>query len=292
LQQEEFMIKRSYICAGLICMGLALTGCEPAVLVRGTIVDIEGETLPGVAITVHATATQDVTNIHGDYELRVPPGSHQFDLTKTGYAPGRIAVEAPTRGTVELPETLLWPLPENQGVYLFEQFRYLPMTRIEPKRYLTVETEADLFGTRKDPAVFTRETRPIIIAYRMFQYDVQMHRLHRVEAIEPQDQRAGYTWEIWAPVDRLQLIPVPVDEPEQLLLELQLETPLEPGTYAVGWGALEGHTSTDPRIFMFTVLAEEEEAPAIDDLAAEEEPVLEDGEQIYSDEPVDDSTGF
>ncbi|MCC6143340.1 MAG: carboxypeptidase-like regulatory domain-containing protein [Candidatus Hydrogenedentes bacterium] len=272
-------------------LGLALAGCEPAVFVRGTIVDIVGETLPGVAVTVRGSGLQDVTDIHGIYELRMPPGAADLDLTKTGYAPGMLSVEAPQHGALELPETLLWPLPESQGVYLFENFRYQPLTRIEPKRYLTVEKEADLFGTRKDATVFTRQNRHIIIAYKMFPYDIQMHRLQKAEAIEPQDQRAGYTWQIWAPVDKLQVIPIPVDEPEHLLLELQLQAPLDPGTYAVSWGALEGHTSTDPRIFLFTLLAEEEEAPTEEDLVTEE-PVLEEGEAIYSDEPVDDSTGF
>ena len=43
-------------------------------------------------------------------------------------------------------------------------------------------------------------------------------------------------------------------EPERLLLQLRMAEPLRPSVYAVHWGALDGHTSTDSRAFLFRVI--------------------------------------
>ena len=57
----------------------------------------------------------------------------------------------------------------------------------------------------------------------------------------------------------------PLDEPDRLLVELAPAAMLEPGTYAVHWGAFEGLASLEPRVFLFRVpdpAATEEEKEA------------------------------
>ena len=39
------------------------------------------------------------------------------------------------------------------------------------------------------------------------------------------------------------------------LLKLNLLDPLDPGRYALHWGALEGYTTIDDRMYMFEIIA-------------------------------------
>ena len=64
-----------------------------------------------------------------------------------------------------------------------------------------------------------------------------------------------------------------LDEPEKLLVELKATAPLEPGVYAIHWGALEGYDSIDPRIFMFAL-----KAPAPEDEGEGESTTDDEGE--------------
>jgi hypothetical protein len=45
----------------------------------------------------------------------------------------------------------------------------------------------------------------------------------------------------------------PADEPKHLLGEVRFLDALEPGVYALHWGALNGYSATDSRLFLFAV---------------------------------------
>jgi hypothetical protein len=82
-------------------------------------------------------------------------------------------------------------------------------------------------------------------------YDVRFCRLHAIPASSPQgnDRR-----EVWASEVSLPVELVPIDEPERCLIQVRLSEALTPGLYGVHWGALEGYTATDPRLFLFEVV--------------------------------------
>jgi hypothetical protein len=82
-------------------------------------------------------------------------------------------------------------------------------------------------------------------------YDVHFCRLHVIPASSPQgsDRR-----EVWASEVSLPVELVPIDEPERCLVQIRLSEALTPGLYGVHWGALEGYTATDPRLFLFEVV--------------------------------------
>ncbi len=62
------------------------------------------------------------------------------------------------------------------------------------------------------------------------------------------------------PVEAIPVAVAPIDKLEELLIGINLQAPLEPGTYGVHWGALQGYTSTDPRVYLFQVPAPPGEA--------------------------------
>jgi hypothetical protein len=103
---------------------------------------------------------------------------------------------------------------------------------------------------------------------------LHLARLHQIEAALPQQSPppppdkpaadaaapvalpatpAMVTETVWATQELISALPAPIDEPEKLLVQLKPAGPLTPGVYGVHWGALEGHASTDPFVFLFRV---------------------------------------
>lgn len=248
--------------------GLAFAGCDRTAVVRGTVVDVSGEALPGVAVAVRDQDAQTTSNELGAYQLRCVPGDLSLTLMKTGYTPGYLTVTA-VSGATEVTQARLWPLPIARGVYLFENYRYLEIDRTEPKRYVTREFGL-VHAVKKDISFVTELTQPTIICFKMPVYDVQLHQMKEVEASDAELETPNYAQRVWAPVRALPISARPIDEPEHLLVELRLDAPLEPGAYGVHWGALQGYAGTDSRVFLFRVVPPEEKAAA--EQAAKEAP--------------------
>jgi len=235
-----------------------VAGCDRTAVVRGTVVDVSGEALPGVAVAIPSQEVQTTSTELGVYQLRCVPGDVELTLMKTGFTPGRIAMTAGP-GTTEAVQARLWPLPIARGVYLLQNNRYLDLDRTEPKRFLTREFGL-VHAAKKDIVFATEVTQPAIICHRMPGFDIQMHEMQEVEASDPELETPSYAQKVWAPARPIAIAARPIDEPERLLVELSLDAPLAPGAYAVHWGAFQGYTSTDSRVFLFRVVAADEEA--------------------------------
>ena len=255
---------------------LLLAACDRTVSLRGTVLNVQGEALPGAAVTLTEIGRQSITDGRGRYgeglnSLRCAPGHYTVEYIKTGYTAVQQSFEAPRTGSYELEAVRLWPLPKSQGVYLFEDYRYRETSRTEPKEYLAEKVkpvgtqfgDALIFATKKIPELVAQSNEPEILCYRMPDYDVRLYRLALVSAALPAhesvDSEAGtaaplqFTESVWAPVEAITIIPVPIDEPGHTLLALRITEGLAAGHYAVHWGALDGHSQTESRIFLFRV---------------------------------------
>ena len=245
-----------------MCALAALCGCEPSLVVSGRVVDVSGQALPGAAVSASSAAGQAVTGGVGSFRLRCAPGPARIDVVKTGYTPGHLEIDPAGLRAVQVTDVLLWPLPTAKGVFLFENYRYREMARVKPSRDLD-KNAGPIFAVKQFTEVTTEETQPLIICHKLPSYDVALYRMEQIEAALPQrSARRGradggdyaYTLTVWAPVDAVGVFAVPIDEPGRLLLELRLSAPLAPGVYAMHWGALDGHTSTSPSVFLFQVV--------------------------------------
>lgn len=266
--------------AALACLGL-LGGCQRDASLRGDaytedglpvagVVDIAGHALPGVAVVVRGTGRQAVTDSRGQYSLSCPPGYLEVEFHKTGYTPAELQLEIPEPRTVQMTQAILWPLPSAQGVYFFRGNRYTSLTRAQPRRYLS-ESGESIFGS-KTGALLTVPPGdvPMMIAYRLPGYDVQVSRLKSVEGKPPEvDANTDFHVPVWVSSGRVNTHLEPLDEPAGLLLSIVPDEPLEAGLYGVHWGAFEGHITTESRAFLFEVRDPEasieapaEEAPA------------------------------
>ena len=257
---------RAWAFAAMVCL---LAGCNRTAIVEGVVEDFQGQALPGVNVTVRGQGVQALTNARGEYRLRVAPGWLELDLSKTGYTPGRLATGETTRGWNEIEAGALWPLPMERGVFILEEYRYLPLDRGEPKSFATREM-GKVFATTTEIERAIEGAAPRIVCHRMPPYDLRMHEVTQVLGADPDMDPPNYTRPIWAPSRAVPIVVSPIDELEKLLIYVQPTAPLTPGVYAVHWGALDGYTGTDPRAFLFRVVdpeaeaeeAEETEAPA------------------------------
>jgi hypothetical protein len=260
--------------APYILLACLLAGCDRLVVVRGKVLDVRGAALPGVAVTVQGADYDTLTDGLGQYSLRCASGTLNLEFMKTGYTPGILRVEAKDRMLIDVLDAVIWPLPGRKGVYLFEQFRYQEMSRIEPKRYVDANGKP-VFAIKNDPAVETLEMvgaerrpgAPLILCFKQPDFDATLCRMVQAEVTLPQAATQSTAqsgtppstpapvvkekaWVVWEKVESLL---TPIDEQTKQLAELRPMLPLSPGVYAVHWGALEGHTSTDPHAFLFRI---------------------------------------
>lgn len=241
---------------------LGLSGCEQTATLRGKVLDIQGQRLPGVSITIPG-GPATTTDARGEYRLRVAPANLHLDFHKTGYTGGWLELDVTSTTVVEADDIQLWPLPESKGVYLFQDFRYQALDRTEPKRYVQGGNR-NIFGVMRAPNATTTQTNPLLIAHRLPTYDVRAHRIEKTEAALPTATTGTPAETVWAPREEIPIIASPIDEPERQLIDLRFERPLAPGDYAIHWGAFEGYTTTDTRAFLLHIAGPNEatvEAP-------------------------------
>jgi hypothetical protein len=267
-------------------LALCLAGCPNGVSLRGdlldaagntkpSVVDISGEGLPGVAVVVYGSEAQALTDARGQYRLNAPRGFQQVDFAKTGYTPARVMIEAGDAGSVDMPQAVMWPLPDAQGIYAFENNRYRSLTRVEPKRFLAGETQS-IFASKKGAETFIDGKKlPMLVVFRLPSYDLQLVRLRQAE-VTPSEAGAsaeGYKVPVWVAEGRLPMHTQPVDSPEGLLVQLVPDATLDAGDYAIHWGAYDGFNTTDARAYLFRILPEAPppgEAPPAEEAPAEE----------------------
>ncbi len=233
-----------------------------------------------MVVRVAGTDFEALSTATGHYSLRVAPGELSINFFKTGYTPVHITLSALATGAVEGPPVSLWPLPLGEGVYLFQNFRYHQAEHPRVNRY-RVETLGLVFGTTVEPQLaidwvapeeMPDMNPPLLIAHKLPPYDARMHKLQQVKAAPaplagmsvdaPPAKQPQYTEKVWIAEEPVALRARPIDEPEKLLVELRAAQALEPGAYAIHWGALEGYDSIDPRVFLFRIVpAPEPETP-------------------------------
>jgi len=260
---RKFVSRNRFLSLFAFLSVLGTSGCNAAVI-EGTVVDIKGEPLPGVAVTIAGHNRQALTNALGVYKLTVNPGTYMFSFDKSGYTPGRFEIEVSTQKKITARTVTLWCLPPGNGVFLYDNYRYRATRAVERETFLAQDGRL-LYGTIKfDPdhpdSISTKNNQPVLLCYNMPRSGVFLHRLERSEIIL-EDSRTGTAVRIWLPVESLPAELLAIDEPEGLLQQVHFDHPLKPGVYAVNWGAFEGAAGNDPRMYIFSVLANTHNTP-------------------------------
>jgi len=277
----------------VLALAIVMNACEPAQVesiiglnaVRGTVTDFEGGALPGVAVQVEGSDYADQTDALGEYRIRGKlRGEIVLRYAKTGYTSVRqgVSVGEPDGADTLADPVSLWRLPPDSGVYLFEDYRYRPLGAVEPERYVAGE-DTFFYGFDLAHKVVTCGPDATIMCYRRPRYDLEVCRMSEREADMPGTSSTKLT--VWTPLHVLPSQARIIDEGTgDHLFEVVYEKPLEPGRYALHWGALEGYTKTEERAFIFDVVAPPEES-------AEDGESEEPSEEAEEEQPQDEEAG-
>ena len=253
----------------LFAVVLALCGCD-AGTIRGSIVDVKGEALPGVAVQVQNTDYQGLSNALGEYRVKYVPGELSLYFSKTGYTPGMLLLNVAELRQVQATPVMLWPLPEGKGVYEYQNHRYRRTDFIEPQQLKTLLDGQVIYGTTRWPRIETTEHEPLLICYKMPVYGGKLYQMNQID-VQPLYGQTGSV-SAWVKSGEIPIVMEPIDAPEGLLTRIRLSQPLETGSYAVHWGALDGDvTLREVRMFFFSVV-DALSAPPVQEKAPAAEP--------------------
>ncbi len=246
------MLKRySYrLIRPLLLIGL-LSGCNHAGI-YGTVTNHEGEALPGVSIRLANNGEVNaVTNTLGEYRLNAKPGQLTIEYAKSGYTLVKNTLSLEQSSSSLLPVVEMWNLPSENSVFLYQKTLYTPATWLKPKRYYMTD-DTSSYGTIREPDLQTTNPLPLIVCFKMPRYDARLTRLHQRKAQVPQDEKQ--TFDVWVPAASISVNLEPLVPSDPSLLKLNLFEELEPARYALHWGALDGYTTIDDRMYMFEIL--------------------------------------
>lgn len=231
--------------------------------ISGTVHDIKGQTLPGVAVSCKETGDQVITGPLGAYRVRFEPGEVTLHFIKSGYTPGILELDSGDASSIEADPVRLYRLPVDSGVYFFEELAYRTVDSILPERFVAVEPPLGaVYGTRRREVSVTEDAMPTLIGFRIPRGGEALYRLRSLDMriTGPRDQEIPV--EGWVPAHAIAVEMTPIDEPDGLLRIMQLQEELEPGRYALHWGALDGDLDLDQRAFVFEVVEPAEPAEA------------------------------
>lgn len=261
--------------AVLMFLPLIESGCTQQAVIRGAIYDAAGETLPGVSVHLEGQDKEALSNANGSYSIRTVRGATSLHFYKTGYTSARVAVDSLAFGSNEMPDVVLMPLPAEEGVFYRQALRYEALEHPRINRY-TIGKGEPIFGTPvqptlilpwEDPEKAPEEDKLRFLAYKVQPYNALLHKLRfltlKEEKKKEQEQKPAKEAEAGEKIliadTALPLIARILDDSDGQLVELYPGYPLEPGIYAIHWGALSGYDSLDPRAFLFAI-GEKEEA--------------------------------
>lgn len=246
---------------GLTVMLAGFAGCFPGTI-QGTVEDLQGNRLPGVVVEVQETGRQALTNARGKYEVRYEPGAINLRFMKTGYTGGHLemTVEEP-RPVLARPVTL-WPLPRQKGVHFLENYRYRAAGAIEPERFDS-NNLGTVYGLERWTDVQIGP-EPRIVAHRLPPDGLRVYRMEMVELFVEDEWGETQILEVYTGARLTPHEARYIDE-AGTLLALDFPDGLPPGNYAISWGALQGETNVDSRIWIFSVLPSEPEPTEEDD---------------------------
>lgn len=235
-----------------------LLGCSNPYLrgasVSGIVVDFAGDALPGVSVTVENGDYRALTDARGLYKVRYLPGEVTLQFAKTGFTPGILELNIADFTKVIPSPVELWRLPPEKGVYILSEFRYVKTASMAPTDF-TVYNEGVIHGTQSEFEVETANPQPLLVCYKMPQYDVHLTRLIRRRINIGPTKKGDDILQVWTGDASFRTAFTPIDTPAGMLLQLELPGPLEPGVYAVHWGALEGFFAIEDQMHVFRIVS-------------------------------------
>jgi len=237
-----------------------LSACQKSGI-TGKVVDVQGQDLPGVAVTVEGARAQALTNARGEYAVPYEPGTVALTFAKTGFTFGRLELNVAGAQRVSATTVQLWHLPPSKGLYLFEPPNYVRLGAAAPLHFQSKSLGA-VYGVQKWEDAFTTSKTPLLIAFKTSQYEMRLYRLEIAEFEAPNAPVKAPKIKAWVPAESIPVSAVAIDEPQRQLMQIKYDGELAPGVYAAHWGAFDGQTQIEgATAYIFRVAGDAGDAP-------------------------------
>lgn len=225
---------------------LALSGCGQYVI-EGTVTNSAGQALPGVAVRNESNEAEALSDALGEYRITGKGPEATLVYAKTGYAGARQTVARDTGIRVPAAPVTLWKLPPRAGIFALIDGGYVSIGRALPRRFL-LQGGGAVQGTRRAPETVLETLRPRLIFHQTPRYDAALSRLMETEVALIGE---GAEEPVWTAAGTIKPDLLEIEGSDGQLREMRLDNDLEPGMYAVHWGALEGKSAVETQIYLF-----------------------------------------
>lgn len=120
------------LCGSLVLSTAILQlACGPKAQIAGEVRDGFGQPLPGVEVTIPATAFKAVSGSDGRFVMPFAPGRFSVQFAKPGYTAHSLAQDVAVETKVPLAPVALYKLPESQGLWAFGARDYVPVQPVK-----------------------------------------------------------------------------------------------------------------------------------------------------------------
>lgn len=118
---------------------LLATACS-SMTIEGDVVDATGQPMPGVLVSAVGHPCQTSTDEAGHFALSCTPAEHTIAITQQQHVSVELEIEALEKTAYPTGQHTLVRIPDGQGLFLFADNQYVPMTRGLVERRITKGT--------------------------------------------------------------------------------------------------------------------------------------------------------
>ncbi|HOV32163.1 MAG TPA: hypothetical protein PLX23_02215 [Candidatus Hydrogenedens sp.] len=272
-------IRVKIYCFFISCL-LFFFSCEVAYVVKGKVLTINGEPLPGVSVSSPETLKHVITDAKGDFVLYLQKPVNTLDFLKSDYLPMKVPITGWKETNAFSIKISLTPKPIAPGIYLLEENknRYVPLSKGKVER-IQIEEKNSIPAIKLKEPLHIKDIYPRLFVYRLPQYDLTLYKMTEYKEEEKdiikekkkrdKEENKDIQKETQEQDDKIILIP---DEPilihTEFLTELEPSlfvvrsiNELKPGVYCLNWRAFEVPFPRMNDCFLFVLEEKQPDTP-------------------------------
>ena len=268
---------KSY-CFFVLCF-LFFSSCEVPYVVKGKVLTINDEPLPGVSVSSPETLKHVITDAKGDFVFYLQKPVNTLEFLKSDYLPMKVPITGWKETNAFSIKISLTPKPLAPGIYLLERNknRYVPLVKGRVER-IQIEEKNYIPAIKLEEPLHIKDVSLCLYVYRLPQYDLTLYKMKKYESKKrdvkentKEDKKNDETVqkktpkqdnkEIWIPDEPVLIHTEFLSELDPSLFVLKPINELKPGVYCVNWRAFEVPFPRMNDGFLFTVEETQVEKP-------------------------------
>jgi ankyrin repeat protein len=219
-----------------------LISCSQSGYITGTVKDIAGQPLQGVAVKIKGSQIETLSDKNGNYRINYVPGNFTLIFAKKGYTSFELPLILLAKEKYPAEEVVLCKLPKEVGFYAYSDTGIL--ANVRPVQVVQAGTEfTPISGIKDFPTWVTPDTKPKFLLYgnKLPVKNLSLHRLIFTKDVKCQTWFSGSKQvkevNMWTAAEKIPFTMKKYPGEVQVLI-LTPDSELSPGGYAFHWGAL------------------------------------------------------